>query len=138
MSLWVGLVIAALLLLMGFVGLLGGALLVFQQVRRRQAAKAARARRAAMAAQIPVASTRVYAAADRPTVPMMVAQKADRRPGQQVSSSSPTLLPDVLDDDDEVPTGVFRPAQYQDIDAMLKEADKYVSTHRKTAEKGKG
>ncbi|MCA9492977.1 MAG: hypothetical protein KC621_23765 [Myxococcales bacterium] len=134
MSLWVGLIIAALLLLMGFFGLVGGGLLVFQQVRRRKAAKAARARRAAMAAQIPVASTKVYASADRPTVPMML---SPGRTGQQVTSASPTLLPEVPDDDD-VPTGVFRPSQYQDIDAMLKEADKYVSTHRKTAEKGKG
>ncbi|MCB9687040.1 MAG: hypothetical protein H6738_16310 [Alphaproteobacteria bacterium] len=138
MSLWVGLIIAAFLLLMGFLGLVGGGLLVFQQIRRRNAAKAARARRAAMAAQLPVASTRVYNSADRPTVPMMVSPVGERRPGQQVTSSSPTLLPDVLDDDDEVPTGVFKPSQYRDIDAMLKEADKYVTSHRKTAEKGEG
>ena len=132
LSLWVGLAIAAVLLLLGFLGLLGGALVVFQQVRRRQAVKAARARRAA---QLPVQTTEVYRVPDRPTVPMM-ASPLGRKPANPVTTSSPTLLPDPSDMEDEVPTGVFRPAQYRDIDAMLQEADKYVSQHRKTGGKG--
>ncbi len=161
MSVWVGLGIAAFLLLLGMLGLLGGGFVVFQQVRKRNASRAARARRAALEEGMPApqaigaaatpqrSPSRAVAFSTERTDPRLDAARAHAQSAvtearenpapsgaqpagaQPATAASPTLLPDVDDFEDDVPTGVFRPSQYQDIDAMMKEADKYVSTHRK-------
>lgn len=123
--LWLGIAFAILLLLLGLFGLGVGALLIFQQLRKRQVNQTHRAKKIAEIRQLPHRTTQIVSASQRPTMPLMMAPELDRRPDP---GGHPTLAPE---EEPEVPTAVFRPSQYKDIEALLKDADKYVERHKK-------
>ncbi len=123
MSVWIGIAVAVLLLLVGLAGLGVGLLIVVQQLRRRQVNQNHRARKLAELKELPTRSTQLLSTNDRATMPMMNAP-----PGGVGLRSGPTLSPE---EEPDVPTGVFRASQYKDIEALLKDADKYVEQKKK-------
>jgi hypothetical protein len=72
----------------------------------------------------------------------LMAQKPARavpapRPAPKALPKPPPLVPqelkptEVADEwSDEVPTAVFKPSDFKDIEALMREADKYVSKHK--------
>jgi hypothetical protein len=126
-NVWVGITIAVVLLLVGMMGVLFGLVVVVQQLRKRQVNKTHRAKKIAEIRQLPHRATQILTASTRPTVPGMQVQRVDLRP--QNPEQNPTLSP--ADEEPDVPTAVFRPSQYKDIEALLKDADKYVDKHKR-------
>lgn len=123
MSLWIGIAVAALLLLVGLAGLATGLFIVWQQLRRRQVNQQHRSRKVAELQQLPHRSTQLIRSSDRPTMPLLHA------PPAAGAARGPTLAPD--DEEQEVPTGVFRASEFKDIESLMKEADKYVEQKKK-------
>lgn len=114
---WLGL--AAGFLGIGMLVMLGGVLVVVRALLWRPAPK--RAARRLVTPEGPAAR------AQAPVAPSAAPTKLE--PGR-----SPTLVPVSQPAEEpwaeEVPTAVFRPSDYKDIDALMADADKYVDTHR--------
>lgn len=129
MSIWIGIAIACVLLLLGLLGLAIGALIVIQQLRKRRVNQVHRAKKLAELRQLPHRATQIVSGSQRPTMPLQPSPVAIDRGRAGDPAHHPTLAPE--DEEPEVPTAVFRPSQYKDIEALLKDADKYVEKHKK-------
>jgi hypothetical protein len=124
-KLWIGIAIACVLLLVGLLGLTIGLFVVVQQLRARRVNQLHRAKRLEEVRQLPNRSTVVMTASQRPTMPAMAAPRPQSPPSP---TGNPTLAPE---DEPDVPTAVFRPSQYKDIEAMLKDADNHAAKHKR-------
>jgi hypothetical protein len=101
---WMWVAVFATLLAIGFGVMLGGIVVVVRSLSQR--------RTPSLAASVAVP------AAPAPVVP-------ERRPDALTPSDAP------MDEwQDEVPTAVFRASDYKDIEALMQDADKYVSKHK--------
>ena len=94
----------ALLFLVGVGIMLGGLVVVVRSLRSRPA------QRLPAPAPAPAPAARAAPLAPQPL--------------------TPTAAPAEDEWNDEVPTAVFRPSDYQDIEALMQDADKYVSKHK--------
>ena len=108
-STWVGVVLFAALFAVGLAVMLGGFFVVVRALTAKPPAPVAR--------QVPVAAP--------PPVP-----QAPAAPPARLDALTPGATPRADEWQDDVPTAVFRPSDYKDIEALMHDADKYVSKHK--------